>query len=152
MAPPDLSALPGILESRPPEPGELLPLLTLIQGRWRCLPEEALKAVSAKLRVPLARVFAVASFYKALSFTPKGERLVQVCCGTACHLKGSQAVAGAMEKSLGVAMGGTREDGKVTLEPVNCVGACALAPVVMLDGAVFGKVNPAAAAKLPLGA
>jgi NADH-quinone oxidoreductase subunit E len=148
MAQPDLSALPGILGSRPPEPGELLPLLTLIQGRWRHLPEEALKAVSARLGVPLARVFAVASFYKALSFTPKGERLVQVCCGTACHLKGSQAVVGAMEKSLGVKLGGTRPDGKVTLEAVNCVGACALAPVVMVDGAVHGKVSAPKAAEI----
>ncbi|MDR1081512.1 MAG: NAD(P)H-dependent oxidoreductase subunit E [Deltaproteobacteria bacterium] len=148
MAAPDMTALPGILESRPPEPNELLPLLTLIQGRWRCLPEEALKAVSKRLAIPLARVYAVASFYKALSFAPKGERLVQVCCGTACHLKGSQAVVGALEKSLGVKLGGTRGDGKVTLEPVNCVGACALAPVVMLDGAVRGKVTGAAAAGL----
>jgi NADH-quinone oxidoreductase subunit E len=150
MAAPDLTALPGILESRPPDPGELLPLLTVIQGRWRHLPEEALEAVSARLGVPLARVYAVASFYKALSFSPKGERLVQVCCGTACHLKGSQAVAAAASKALGVAMGGTRGDGKVTLEPVNCVGACALAPVVMLDGAVYGKITPAAAAGLPV--
>ncbi|MDR1080550.1 MAG: NAD(P)H-dependent oxidoreductase subunit E [Deltaproteobacteria bacterium] len=150
MAAPDMTALPGILESRPPDPGELLPLLTLIQGRWRFLPEEALAAVARRLKVPLARVYAVASFYKALSFTPKGERLVQVCCGTACHLKGSQAVAGALEKSLGVKLGGTRADGKVTLEPVNCVGACALAPVVMMDGTVYGKVTGAAAARIPV--
>ncbi|MDR1041468.1 MAG: NAD(P)H-dependent oxidoreductase subunit E [Deltaproteobacteria bacterium] len=150
MAAPDLTALPGILESRPPDPGELLPLLTLIQGRWRHLPEDALKAVSDRLGVPLARVYAVASFYKALSFVPKGEKLVQVCCGTACHLKGCQAVAAAVAKSLGVPMGGTREDGKVTLEPVNCVGACALAPVVMLDGTVYGKITPSAASRLPV--
>ncbi|MDR3153022.1 MAG: NAD(P)H-dependent oxidoreductase subunit E [Deltaproteobacteria bacterium] len=151
MAAPDLSALTEILQSRPQDPGELLPLLTLIQGRYRHLPEEALKAVSRRLAVPLARVYAVASFYRALSFKPKGDRLVRVCCGTACHLKGSQAVAEALEKSLEVKMGATRSDGKVTLEPVNCVGACALAPVVMLDDFVYGKFSGAeAAAGLPL--
>ncbi|MDR2612811.1 MAG: NAD(P)H-dependent oxidoreductase subunit E [Deltaproteobacteria bacterium] len=150
MAGPDLSALPEILESRPADPSELLPLLTMIQGRWRHLPQEALRAVAARLSLPLARVFAVASFYRSLSFQPKGERLVQVCCGTACHLKGARAVAASLEKSLAVRMGATREDGRVTLESVNCVGACALAPVVMLDGTVHGKVSGPGAAGLRL--
>jgi NADH-quinone oxidoreductase subunit E len=150
MTAPEHAALEGILESRPAEPGELLALLTLIQGRFRYLPEEAVRAVAARLGVPLARVFAVASFYKALSFTPKGEKLVQVCCGTACHLKGAQAVCGALENSLKVRMGETRADGTVTLESVNCVGACALAPVVTVDGAVYGKLSGPAAAALPI--
>jgi NADH-quinone oxidoreductase subunit E len=148
VAAPDLTDLAGILESRPPEPGELLPLLTLIQARWRHLPEAALEAVSARLGLPLARVYAVASFYKALSFEPKGERLVQVCCGTACHLKGAQDVAASLEAALGFRMGCTGEDGRCTLEPVNCVGACALAPVVVVDGTVRGKVSGVVAGRL----
>jgi NADH-quinone oxidoreductase subunit E len=147
---PDLSSLPSILESRPPEAKELLPLLQQIQGTYRYLPEEALNALSRHLKLPLSRIYAVAGFYKALSLKPKGEKLVKVCCGTACHLRGAPALIGALEKKMGLMLGETSDDGRFSLESVNCVGACALAPVVMIDDTVFGKENQKGIEELPL--
>ncbi|MDR2350863.1 MAG: NAD(P)H-dependent oxidoreductase subunit E [Deltaproteobacteria bacterium] len=146
----DLTGLRGLLESRPPEARELLPLLRDIQTRYRHLPEEAVRGLSEYLGLPLARVYAVSRFYKSLSRVPKGERLVKVCLGTACHLRGAPALLEALEGKLGLALGETGKDGRFTLESVNCVGACALAPVVMLDDEVHGKLNDESLADLPL--
>jgi NADH-quinone oxidoreductase subunit E len=148
MSDQDQADLRAILDSQPPEPRRLLPLLLAIQARFRHLPEEALKAVSARLDLPLARVYAVASFYKTLSLTPKGERLLTVCQGTACHLRGAEALAKAIGESLGIGVGGVTEDGRFGLETVNCLGACALAPVVTVDGEVHGRLDPAKAKAL----
>jgi NADH-quinone oxidoreductase subunit E len=124
--------------------------MQLIQAKYRYLPEEALRELASYLKLPLSRVFAVAGFYKALSLTPKGEKLVKVCCGTACHLKGARQIQGALEEKLKIKLGETGADGKLSLESVNCVGACALAPVVMIDETVFGKTTPKNIGELPL--
>ncbi|MDR2461349.1 MAG: NAD(P)H-dependent oxidoreductase subunit E [Deltaproteobacteria bacterium] len=147
---PDLHSLSEILLSRPNKPVELLALMQLIQAKYRYLPEEALRELASYLKLPLSRVFAVAGFYKALSLTPKGEKLVKVCCGTACHLKGARQIQGALEEKLKIKLGETGADGKLSLESVNCVGACALAPVVMIDETVFGKTTPKNIGELPL--
>ncbi len=126
-----MNPLEELLQSRPGEARQLLPLLQLIQAHYRYLPEKALRAVAEKLKLPLAKVFAVATFYSALSLKPKGETVIKVCRGTACHLRGSEALVQALEKELGVTLGGTTTDGSHTLEAVNCLGACAMAPVVM---------------------
>ncbi|MDR2367007.1 MAG: NAD(P)H-dependent oxidoreductase subunit E [Deltaproteobacteria bacterium] len=144
----DESLVGRILDSRPPEPRYLLPILQEIQAAFRHLPREALLAVAGRLKVPAARVFSVAGFYKALSFTPKGERLLTVCQGTACHLRGAGALVESLEKRLGLRMGQTSGDGRLGLESVNCLGACALAPVVTVDGDVHGHLTPEKAQEL----
>ena len=128
-----------ILNSRPPEARHLLALLQALQARYRHLPEPALRAVAERLSLPLARVFAVASFYRALSLKPKGDTTIQVCCGTACHLKGAPAIVESLEQHLGLKLGETDPEGRHTLEGVNCLGACALAPVVVVDDRVYGR-------------
>jgi NADH-quinone oxidoreductase subunit E len=110
----------------------------------------ALRLIAKHLDLPLSRVYAVASFYKALSLSPKGDKLVRVCCGTACHLRGAPLLIEALEKKLGVRLGGTEASGKFTFESVNCLGACALAPVVTVDDTVYGKLSPGTIDKLQI--
>ena len=140
--------LESILEARAPEPGQLLPLLQDVQALYRHLPEEALRAIARRLNLPLARVFAVAGFYSALSLAPKGRTVVKVCCGTACHLRGAPAVISSLEKKLALTLGQTSEDGAYTLEAVNCLGACALAPVATVNDQTHGGLSPEAAVRL----
>jgi NADH-quinone oxidoreductase subunit E len=140
----------AVLESFPSEPRQLLPILQAVQARFRYLPEEALRELARYLSLPLARVYAVAGFYRALSLKPKGEKLVKVCLGTACHLRGAPRIVAALEESLGIPLGETGPDGRVSLESVNCLGACALAPVVTVDETVYGKLSPGSAKKLPI--
>lgn len=112
-----------------------------------------MKAVAKYLDVPDSKVYAVATFYKALSLTPKGEVEIKVCMGTACHLRGAGEIVRELEKDLGVKSGETTPDGKFSLETVNCLGACALAPVVMTGETVRGGLSAAqileAAGKTP---
>lgn len=100
-----------------------------------------MRSVAAYLDVPESRVYSVATFYKALSLVPLGKNVVKICNGTACHIRGSPEVLKAFEKELGINNGATTEDGIFTLQTVNCLGACALAPVVTVNGRVFGKVR-----------
>ena len=135
----DLGSFEDILTSRPPEARHLLALLQALQARFRHLPEPALRAVAERLSLPLSRVFAVAGFFRALSLKPKGEKIIQVCCGTACHLRGAPALVESLERHLNLKLGETDPEGRHTLEAVNCVGACALAPVVMVGETVYGS-------------
>lgn len=131
-----------ILGAYPAQGRFLLPILQDIQERFRFLPKDYLREVAAYLEVPESRVFAVATFYKALSLKPRGRKSVKVCLGTACHLKGAGKILDALEKELDIPVGQTTEDGMFSLETVNCLGACALAPVVMVEERVYGKVSP----------
>jgi NADH-quinone oxidoreductase subunit E len=128
-----------ILNSRPSEARHLLALLQALQARYRYLPEPALRALAERLSLPLSRIFAVAGFYRALSLKPKGARIIQVCCGTACHLKGAPALVESLERHLDLKLGETDPEGRRTLESVNCLGACALAPVVVVEDRVYGR-------------
>ncbi len=143
-----MTDLNRILESRPAEARQLLPLLQTIQAQYRHLPEDALRALAERLGLPLSRVFAVAGFYRALSLTPKGKTVVKVCQGTACHLRGAPALIESLEKRLGLKPGQTDPEGAYTLETVHCLGACALAPVVMINEETHGGQNPVKAAEL----
>ena len=138
----ELASFEDILASRPPEPRHLLALLQALQTRFRHLPEPALRAVAGRLSLPLARVFAVAGFYRSLSLKPKGDKIIRVCCGTACHLRGAPALVESLERHLNLKSGETSPDGRYTLETVNCVGACALAPAVTVGEAVYGRQTP----------
>lgn len=149
VVPPDSAAeIQAIVNARPAEPRQLLPLLQEIQARFRYLPPESLRVVASRLDLPLSRVFSVASFYHALSLKPKGRKVIQVCCGTACHLRGSAGIIDSLEDKLSLELGWTTPDGEYTLESVNCLGACALAPVLRMDGETHGHQTPRAAAEL----
>jgi NADH:ubiquinone oxidoreductase subunit E len=112
-----------------------------VQKEYRYLPKEAVKHVCMRLGMPQADGFEVATFYKSLSLKPRGKHTIHVCLGTACHLKGGADVLLSFVRELNVKTGGTTADGEFTLESVNCLGACALAPLVRVDDKDFGKTT-----------
>jgi NADH-quinone oxidoreductase subunit E len=119
----------------------LIQVLLDLQSGLGWLPREALTEVSRQLRVPVPRVYQVASYYKAFSFAPKGRHTIKVCLGTACHVRGAGRVLERIETDLGINRTETTPDLKYTLETVNCVGCCALGPMVMIDGKYHGQVS-----------
>ncbi|MFA5773670.1 MAG: NAD(P)H-dependent oxidoreductase subunit E [Candidatus Paceibacterota bacterium] len=121
----------------------LISLLEEVQAYYNYLPEEALRAVSKKSKIPLRDVYGVATFYNAFRMKPCGKHLVCVCLGTACHVRGSMRVLDKIENRLNVKAGGTTSDKKFTLETVNCLGACALGPVMVIDGKYHGNMTAA---------
>ncbi|MBM4355802.1 MAG: NAD(P)H-dependent oxidoreductase subunit E [Deltaproteobacteria bacterium] len=131
-----------ILSRHVPQEQSLIEILHDIQLRFRHLPPETLSEVARHCSVPLARVYSVATFYTAFTFTKKGDTVCRICMGTACHVKGAQLIREEAEKMLGIAPGQTTPDGKYSLEVVNCVGACAMAPVVIVNEAYQGKFRP----------
>jgi NADH:ubiquinone oxidoreductase subunit E len=139
----DLSNVDAILEGRGWEPFDVMEVLQDIQGVYHYLPEEALYRVSAALEVPLIEVFRLANFYKAFSLKPRGRHLMTVCMGTACHVRESPRFLDEVRRQLDVEPGETTEDGEFTLETVNCLGACALGPVVVMDGKYHDHMTPA---------
>jgi NADH-quinone oxidoreductase subunit E len=116
----------------------LLAALVEVQSRYRYLPRDALILVSERLGVPLSQVYSVATFYNAFSLEPKGRHMFQVCTGTACHVRGAMQVLDRLETQLGIQAGQTSPDLEYTLETVNCLGACALGPIVVADGEYEG--------------
>jgi len=122
----------------------LVMFLQEIQERYGYLPREVLKAASREIEVPLARLFGLATFYRSFSLTPRGKHEISVCTGTACHVRGAATILGHLERKLGIANGETTEDGLFTLIGVNCLGACALGPVMVVDGKYHGKMTVAA--------
>lgn len=133
--------LDPILDRYGRDRGLLVSILQDVQEKYRYLPREALERVGAALDVPMAQVYAVATFFKAFSLKPRGRHVFQVCMGTACHVRGAPLIRDKLERDLGVRNGETAADLSVTLESVNCVGACALGPVVVLDDEVQGHVT-----------
>ncbi|NLX13524.1 MAG: NAD(P)H-dependent oxidoreductase subunit E [Phycisphaerales bacterium] len=121
--------------------GGLIAILEEIQSRYGYLSEEALRIVSAQTGRSLVDVYGIATFYRAFSLVPRGKHLVCACLGTACHVRGAPRVVDELERQLGIQAGGTTPDGEFTLETVNCLGACALGPVVVIDGRYFSKVG-----------
>jgi NADH-quinone oxidoreductase subunit E len=120
----------------------LIPILQEIESVYNYLPSWALRRVSEKLGVPLIQVCGVASFYDAFHLTPQGEHLVRVCLGTACYLKGGPRILESVEKELGIKDGETTPDLKFSVQSVHCLGACALAPVMVMDQQYFDKMMP----------
>ncbi len=120
----------------------MIEILQDLQDIYSYLPKEVLVEVAATLELPLARVYHIATFFKAFSLLPRGKHVVQVCTGTACHVKGAYRVLERLSDVLGVAPGSTSKDLQFTLETVNCVGACALGPVVIVDEKYYGHMTP----------
>jgi NADH-quinone oxidoreductase subunit E len=131
-----------ILQKYPRDPEYLLPVLQDIQQELHYLSEESLKSVSKLLQVPLNRVYAVATFYNAFSLIPKGKHIIQVCMGTACHIKGSPRLLDELALSLGIKEGETTKDGLFSVEAVRCLGCCSLAPAMMINRRTYGNVKP----------
>jgi len=138
----DLGPVEGILQKYSGQRGALVSILNEIQKAYRYLPEEALRLVSKRRRLPLSRLFSLASFYSAFSLTPRGEHEICVCMGTACHVRGAPSVLEQIERAIGIRAGETSADGKYTLETVRCLGACAMGPIVVVDGRYHGNVEP----------
>ena len=139
----NIDRLDQIIEKYVNEKGILIQLLLDIQKEFRWIPKEAIDRISEKLKIPSSDIFRVASFYTALSLKPIGRHLLRVCVGTACYVRGGPRILDTVEKILGIKSGETTSDGKFSLETVNCLGCCALGPVMEIDGQYFGKLNSA---------
>jgi len=120
----------------------ILAILQDIQAKEKYLPKETLEHLGEKLRIPLNKIYRIATFYRAFSLTPRGRHEVCVCMGTACHVRGAQRIADQINLELGIRPGETTRDQNFTLETVNCLGVCAAGPVVAIDGQYFGKMSP----------
>jgi len=130
------------------EKESLIQILQDITSEYNYLPEPCLRRLTQRLSVPLSEVFSVATFYKAFSLEPRGKHLVHVCLGTACHVRGAPQILNKIERTLDIKAGQTSGDLMFTLETVNCVGACALGPVVVIDGQYHGQMTQAKVEKL----
>lgn len=131
-----------IIEKHAGEPSNLLQILLDIQSENSWLPKEALGRVSETLAVPLNRIQHIVTFYKAFSLVPKGRHKIHICVGTACHVRGATRILDTVEEATGIKPGETDLDLKFSLETVNCLGCCALGPVMEVDGKVHGKMSP----------
>jgi NADH-quinone oxidoreductase subunit E len=135
-----------ILDRNQRKKARLVPILQAVQEEYRYLPEEVMTLVATSLGIPAAKVYGVATFYSHFALEPKGKYVIRVCDGTACHVKGSQELVDALQAALG--LGGsskTTADMMFTLETVSCLGACGLAPAMVVNEDVHGQVGPEAA-------
>lgn len=139
----DIKRVDEIIDRYNAEEGALIQILLQLQSENHWLPKEALERVSERLNVPMSRIQHITTFYKAFSLVPKGRHEVRVCMGTACHVRGAPRVLDRLEEVTGIKPGETDLDLKFSLETVNCLGCCALGPVVEIDGKTFGRVAPA---------
>ncbi len=122
--------------------GALIPVLHEAQDIYGYLPLHVQKKISEKLNIPLSEIYGVVTFYTQFSLEPKGKYNIQVCLGTACYVKGAGAVLDKLKEKLGIDVGSCTEDGKFSLEACRCIGACGLAPVIMINDDVYGRLTP----------
>ena len=144
----DANNMLKILEEHTKDGGGLIAILEEIQAEYGYLPEESLRILSDKTGRSLVDIYGVATFYRSFSLKPRGKHLVCACLGTACHVRGAPRVVEELKKQLGIKPGETTPDKEFTLETVNCLGACALGPVVVIDGHYFSKVRKSRIAQL----
>ena len=137
-----------IIDKHQGEASSLIQVLLEIQSENHWLPKEALERISEKLQVPLTRIQHIVTFYKAFSLVPKGRHEIHVCVGTACHVRGATRVLDTVQDLTGIKPGETDLDLKFSLETVNCVGCCALGPVMDVDGKIYGHMAPAKTADI----
>ena len=130
-----------IVDSYLEESAQLVPILQDVQRRLGYLPEVALRHISERLHIPLSRLYSVANFYAAFSLEPRGRHEINICVGTACHLRGAPKFLDVLKGKLGLEDGKTSPDRRFTLRCVNCLGACALAPVVVVDNEYFDGIK-----------
>ncbi len=130
-----------IIEKYPEEKRYTLAILQDIQKEYNYIPKDAMIKISEYLNLPLSDIYSIATFYKALSLTPKGKYIIKVCNGTACHIRGSNKLIEEISEILNILPGETTKDGLFSIEIVNCLGACALAPVMVINGKYYGDMN-----------
>jgi len=129
-------------------PTALIMILQEVQGEYRHLPREAMEIIGRRMDLALSQIYGVATFYKAFSLEPRGRHHLCVCTGTACHVRNSRSIVEKLERDLGIERGHTTRDREFTLETVNCVGACALGPVVVADNKCWGHLTVAGVDKM----
>jgi NADH-quinone oxidoreductase subunit E len=142
----DIKRIDRIIDKHQGEASSLIQILLEIQSENHWLPKETLERVSEKLQVPLSRIRHIATFYKAFSLVPKGRHEVHICLGTACHVRGAKRILDTVQDLTGIKAGQTDLDLKFSLETVNCIGCCALGPVMEIDGKIHGKLSTTEAA------
>jgi NADH:ubiquinone oxidoreductase subunit E/NAD-dependent dihydropyrimidine dehydrogenase PreA subunit len=138
----DEAFLSGVLDELAGAPGALLPVLQRVNAHYRWLPRPIIEHVSHHLQIPLAFILRVATFYNSFSLVPVGRHIIEVCTGTACHVRGSARLCEVFSNHIRIAPGQTTPDMRFTFKTVNCIGCCALAPAVRVDGKVFAQVKP----------
>ena len=136
------AALAQVIDELKNEPGALMPVMQRAQDIFGYLPEDVQNIIAKGLDIPVSDVYGVATFYAQFNLEPKGKYIISVCLGTACYVKGAQLVLDELEKVLGVPAGSTTPDGLFTLNATRCLGACGLAPVIMVNDDVYGRLTP----------
>jgi NADH-quinone oxidoreductase subunit E len=144
----DNDSIDQIIDKHHGEASSLIQVLLEIQSENHWLPKEALERISERLNVPLTRIQHIATFYKAFSLVPKGRHEIHICLGTACHVRGAPRVLDSVQNLTGIKPGETDQDLKFSLETVNCLGCCALGPVMEIDGKTHGKMSTAQTADI----
>ncbi|MFH0821361.1 MAG: NAD(P)H-dependent oxidoreductase subunit E [Pseudomonadota bacterium] len=139
----DKDGIDRIIDKHQGDAGSLIQILLDIQAENSWLPKECLEQVAERLQVPMTRIQHIATFYKAFSLVPKGRHQIHICVGTACHVRGASRVLDTVQGLTGINPGETDLDLKFSLETVNCLGCCALGPVLEIDGKTHGKMAPA---------
>lgn len=143
----DLTLMEPVFEKYRARQGALIPILQKAQGIYGYLPKEVLELISGQLKVSLAKIYGVATFYAQFYLEPRGKHILHICDGTACHVKGSPRLVDAIEEEFGIGPGETTDDYELTTEVVYCLGSCALAPIAVLDNQVLGGVRKDALVK-----
>jgi len=144
----EMATVESVVGRHRQDPSAIIAILQDLQEEVNYLPEGTLRYVAERLDIPVSKVYSLATFYRAFSLEPRGRHLIHVCTGTACHVRGAVKVLDTLERQLGIHAGETDEQMEFTLETVNCLGACALGPVVVVDGEYHGEMNPAKASRL----
>jgi NADH-quinone oxidoreductase subunit E len=139
------AAVDKIIDSYGADRSQIIAIMNEVQDEERYLPEETLKHIAQRLELPLAQLYSISTFYRVFSLVPKGKHQCTVCMGTACHVRGAERVLSELERVLKVKSGETTKDKQFSLDTVNCVGACALGPIVIMDGEYHGQVTAAKA-------
>jgi len=142
MQAPDLDQVNRIIDLYGGEKGALIQILLDVHQHYHWIFPEAARLISERMDIPLTQIYRVASFYKALSLEPRGEHVVRVCLGTACHVRGGVSIMDRVNRITGLEDGGTTKDMKFTVERVNCLGCCALGPIMTVDDQYYGKLTP----------
>ena len=144
---PDVAVVKEVLQRYSKDPTSLIMVLQDIQAALNHIPEELINTISKQLSVPRSRIYSVASFYQALSLEKRGKHRIDVCMGTACHVRGAGLLVDQLSRELRIEPDETTKDKEFTLNTVNCVGACAMGPVVVMDGEYYGQMKPARISK-----
>lgn len=144
----DFKAVDLVIDKHQEKRTALITILHDIQDKYNHLPEEALRKVASRLRMDLNDLYGVATFYKSFSLTAKGKHSVTLCLGTACHVRGGPRILKEVKKFLNIEPGQTTEDKRFSLNVVNCLGVCAIGPVMLVDGKFYGEMNPVKAKRV----